>query len=181
MLKYCFLIIIHEMSISRKNQSRSAGGVKLCEQFCVAIRHLFPSEFFQMQCCIRTVKITLTNSAENEQVLHRIKEELKIMHKIKRKKAGRIGRLLRRNCLPKCVTERKIERRIGVVAREDGNISNCWMTLRQRKDIGNLRMKQQIALPRELALEEAMDCPKRDHGIHLHILDSHTRNATSRS
>jgi hypothetical protein len=31
------------------------------------------------------------------------------------------------------------------------------MTLRERKDIGNLRRKQQIALPRELALEEAMD------------------------
>jgi hypothetical protein len=31
------------------------------------------------------------------------------------------------------------------------------MALRHRKDIGNLRRKQQIVFPREIALEEGMD------------------------
>jgi hypothetical protein len=85
------------------------------DTFQVVNSHLFPSEFFQMQCCRRTVKITLTDSAKNEQVLRRVKEESKIVHKIKRRKSSRIGHMLRRNYLLKCVTERKMERRMEVV------------------------------------------------------------------
>jgi hypothetical protein len=47
----------------------------------------------------------------NEEVLHRVKEEWNILHTIKRRKANRIGHILRRNCLLKHVIEGKLEER----------------------------------------------------------------------
>jgi hypothetical protein len=64
--------------------------------------------------------------------------------------------MLFRNCLLKCVIERKIERRIEVLGTCGWKHSNYWMTVRESKDIGNLRRKQQIAFPRELAMEGAL-------------------------
>jgi hypothetical protein len=51
---------------------------------------------------------------ENEEMLHRVKEEINIVHTIKRKKADRIGHILLTNCLLKHVTERKIEERTEI-------------------------------------------------------------------
>jgi hypothetical protein len=51
------------------------------------------------------------------EVLHRVKEERNIVHTIKRRKANRIGHILRRNCLLKHVIERKIEGRIEMKER----------------------------------------------------------------
>jgi hypothetical protein len=53
----------------------------------------------------------------NEEVLHRVKKERNILHKIKRRKANWIGHILRRNCLLKHVVEGKIEGRIEVTRR----------------------------------------------------------------
>jgi ribosomal 50S subunit-associated protein YjgA (DUF615 family) len=47
----------------------------------------------------------LARSCENEEVLHRVKEERNIVHTIKRRKANWIGHILRRNCLLKHVFE----------------------------------------------------------------------------
>jgi hypothetical protein len=46
------------------------------------------------------------------EVLHKAQEEVNILHTGKRRKANRIGHILRRNCLLKHVIERKIEGRI---------------------------------------------------------------------
>jgi hypothetical protein len=55
--------------------------------------------------------------SENEEVLHRVKEERNIVHTIKRRKAHWIGHILRRNCLLKHVIEGKIEGRIEMTGR----------------------------------------------------------------
>jgi hypothetical protein len=54
-------------------------------------------------------KINWTDCVRNEEILHRVKEERNILHKIKRRKANWIGHILRRNCLLKHVIEGKIE------------------------------------------------------------------------
>jgi hypothetical protein len=53
----------------------------------------------------------------NKEVLHRVKEERNIVHTIKRRKANKIGHILRRNCLLKHVFLVKIEGRIEVEER----------------------------------------------------------------
>jgi ppGpp synthetase/RelA/SpoT-type nucleotidyltranferase len=57
-------------------------------------------------------KISWTDRVRNEEVLHRVKEERTILHKIKRRKANWIGHILRRNCLLKHVIEGKLEGRM---------------------------------------------------------------------
>jgi hypothetical protein len=73
----------------------------------------------------------------NEEVLHRVKEERKILHTIKRRKANWIGHILRRNCLLKHVIEEKLEGRIEMTGRQEDGVSSYWMTLRKREDTGN--------------------------------------------
>jgi hypothetical protein len=63
-----------------------------------------------MLCRRRLEKISWTDRVRNE-VLKRVKEETRILHTIKRKKANWIGHILRRNCLLKHIIEGKIERR----------------------------------------------------------------------
>jgi hypothetical protein len=53
----------------------------------------------------------------NEEVLHGVKVERNILHKINSRKAAWIGHSLRRNCLLKQVIEGKIEGRIEVKGR----------------------------------------------------------------
>ena len=43
------------------------------------------------------------------EILHRVKEEKKILHTVKRKKGNWIGHVLRRNCLVKHVVEGNTE------------------------------------------------------------------------
>jgi hypothetical protein len=62
-------------------------------------------------------KINWTDRVRNEVVLHRVKEERNIVHKIKRRKANWIGHILRRNCLLKYVVEGKLEGRIEVTGK----------------------------------------------------------------
>jgi hypothetical protein len=74
-------------------------------------------ESFEMWCWRRMELISLTGRLENE-VVHRVKEESNILHKIKTGKVKWIGHILRRNCLLKCVIEGKIEGKIeGTVTR----------------------------------------------------------------
>jgi hypothetical protein len=71
-------------------------------------------ESFEMQCWRRMEKISWIDRVRNEEVLHRVKEEMNILHTIQRRKANWIGHILRRNCLLKHVVEGKIEGRIEV-------------------------------------------------------------------
>jgi len=45
------------------------------------------------------VKISWTDHVRNEEVLLRVKEQTNILHEISKRKANRIGHILRRNCL----------------------------------------------------------------------------------
>ena len=55
-------------------------------------------------------KISWTDHATNEKVLHRVKEERNILHKMKRRKANWIGHILHGNCITKHVIEGKIKK-----------------------------------------------------------------------
>jgi hypothetical protein len=50
-------------------------------------------------------KITWTDRVNNEAVLHRVKEEMNILHTVRRRKANWIGNILRCNCLLSHVIE----------------------------------------------------------------------------
>jgi predicted small metal-binding protein len=52
-------------------------------------------------------KISWTDRARNEEVLHRVKEHRNILHKITRNKANWIGHIVCRNCLVKHTIEGK--------------------------------------------------------------------------
>jgi hypothetical protein len=64
---------------------------------------------------------------KNEQVLLRVKEERDICHAVKQRKANCVGNVLRRNCLPKHVTEGNEERRIGETGRGERRHSSYWI------------------------------------------------------
>jgi hypothetical protein len=53
----------------------------------------------------------------NETVLHRVKQERNILHRIKRRKTNWIGHILSRNYLLKYIIEGEIEGRIEVTGR----------------------------------------------------------------
>jgi len=54
-------------------------------------------------------KISWTDRVSNEEVLHTVNEERNVVHTIKRRKATRIGYILRRNCLLKYFGEGRME------------------------------------------------------------------------
>jgi hypothetical protein len=72
---------------------------------------------FEMWCWRRMERISWTDRVRNKEVLHRVKEERNVLHKIKRRKANWIGHILCRNCVLKHVFEGKIEGRIEVRGR----------------------------------------------------------------
>jgi hypothetical protein len=69
-------------------------------------------ESFEMWSWRKIEKISWTDRARNEEVLHTVKEERNIQHKIKSRKANWVGHILRRNCLLKHVNEGMKEGRI---------------------------------------------------------------------
>jgi hypothetical protein len=72
---------------------------------------------------------------KNKDVLRNVKEERNILHKITRRKANWIGRILRRNCLVKRVIEGKIRGE-----RSGGRGRRCTQLLddlTEREDTGN--------------------------------------------
>jgi hypothetical protein len=65
-------------------------------------------ESFEMWCWSRVEKISRTNCVNNEAVLHRVKEEMNILHTLRRRKANWIGHILRGNFLLKHIIGGKI-------------------------------------------------------------------------
>jgi hypothetical protein len=83
----------------------------------------------------------------NEEVLHRVKEERNIIHRIKRRKANWIGHILRRNCLLKQVIEGKLEGRIEITGRRG----------RRRKQLlDDLKEKRRYCKLKEEALDRTL-------------------------
>jgi hypothetical protein len=70
-----------------------------------------------MWCWRRMEKISWTDHVRNEDVSQRVKEKRNILHTTKKRKANRIGHIMRRNCLLEHVIEGKIEGRIEVTGR----------------------------------------------------------------
>jgi hypothetical protein len=70
------------------------------------------------------MEISCTSQVKNEGLLHRHKVEWNIVHTIKRRKANRIGQILRRTRL------------LNRLLREDeeGDVGSHWMTLRGKKE-----------------------------------------------
>ena len=66
-------------------------------------------ESFEMWCCRRMEKISLTDHVRNKEVSLRVNEQRNILHEIRKRKANWIGHILRRNCLLQQVTEGKIK------------------------------------------------------------------------
>ena len=54
-------------------------------------------------------KISWTDHVRNDEVLFRVKEQMNILHEISKRKANRIGHILRRNCLLQRVIEGKMK------------------------------------------------------------------------
>ena len=69
-------------------------------------------------------EVVWTDHVRNEEVLLRVKEAKNILHTIKRRLANWVGHILRRNCLLKHVTERKIEGRIQVTGDKEEDVSS---------------------------------------------------------
>jgi hypothetical protein len=56
-------------------------------------------ESFEMCCWRRMKNISRTDHVRNEEVLQTVEEDRNILQTIKRRKATRMGHILRRNCL----------------------------------------------------------------------------------
>jgi hypothetical protein len=95
-----------------------------------------------MWCWRRMEKISWTDRVRNEEVLHRVKEERNILHKIKRRKANWIGHILRRNCLLKHVIEGKLEERIKMMGRRGRRRKQLLDDLKEKR--GYWKLKEEV-------------------------------------
>jgi len=111
---------------------------------------------FEMWCLRRMERIIWPNHVRNEEVLHRVKKERNILYTLERRKANWMDHICR-NCLPKHLTEWKIQGRIKVMGRWGRRYKQLLITWRKKKDTGNWKRKHYITLCSELTLEEAMD------------------------
>ena len=75
-------------------------------------------ENFEMWCWRRMEKISWTHHVRNEEVLLRVKKQRNILHEISKRKANRIGHILRRNCLRQRVIKGKMKGGIEVTGRQ---------------------------------------------------------------
>ena len=79
-------------------------------------------------------KISWTEHVRNEGVLLRVKK-----HEISKKKANRIGHILRRNCLLQRVIEGKIKGRIEVTGRRGRKRRKLLDVLKERRGYSHLK------------------------------------------
>jgi hypothetical protein len=93
----------------------------------------------------------------NEEVLHRVKEERNILHKIKRRKANWIGHILRRNCLLKHMIEGKLEGRIEMTGRRGRRRKQLLDDLREKRRYWKLKEEALDRTVWRTRLEEATD------------------------
>jgi hypothetical protein len=94
-------------------------------------KHLESSE---MWCWRRMEKIRWTDHVRNEDVLLRVKEQMNILHEIRKRKANCIGHIFRRNCHLQLVTDGKIQGGIEVTGRQGRRRRKPLDTLRKGED-----------------------------------------------
>jgi hypothetical protein len=78
---------------------------------------------------------------KNEEVLHSVKEERNILHKIQRRKANWIGHILRRNCLLKNVIEGKSEGRTETTGRRGRRRKELLDDIKEKRGYWKLKEK----------------------------------------
>jgi len=96
---------------------------------------------FEMWCWRRMGKISWIDRVKNEEVLHRVKGDRNIVYTINRRKANRIGHMLRRNCLPKHVIEGKIEGSVEVRGRRGRRRKQLLDYLKETRGYWRLKEK----------------------------------------
>jgi len=84
-------------------------------------------------------KISWTDHVRNEDVLLRVKEQRNILHEIRKRKAYRIGHILRRNCLLQLVIEGKIKGEIEVTERRGRRHWKLLDDLKERRGYSHLK------------------------------------------
>jgi hypothetical protein len=84
-------------------------------------------------------EISWTDHVRNEEVLHRVRKETKVLRTIKRRKASWICHILSRNCLLKHIIEGKIEGRPEVTGRRRIRRKKLLDDLTEREGPGNCR------------------------------------------
>jgi len=87
----------------------------------------------------RMEKISWTDYVRNEEVLLRVKEQRKILHEIRKRKANWIGHILRRNCLLQRVIEGKIKGGIEVTGRRGRKRRKLLDELKERRGYSHLK------------------------------------------
>jgi hypothetical protein len=92
-------------------------------------------------------KISWTDHVRNEEVLLRVNEQRNNIHEIRKRKANRIGHILRRNCLLKQVIEGKIKGEMEVTRRRG---RRCRKLLDDLKDKTGYRHLKEEALDRTM-------------------------------
>jgi hypothetical protein len=96
-------------------------------------------ESFEMLCWRRMEKISWTDRLRNEGVLLRVKEQRKILHEIRKRKANWIGHVLRRNCLLQRVIEGKVKGGIEVTGRRGRRRRKLLDDLKERREYSHLK------------------------------------------
>ena len=84
-------------------------------------------------------KIRWTDHVRNEEVLLRVKEQRYILHEISKRKANRIGHILRRKCLLQRVIEGKIKGGIEVTGRRGRRRRKLLDGLKERRGYSHLK------------------------------------------
>jgi hypothetical protein len=84
-------------------------------------------------------KISWTDHVRNEEVLLRVKEQRNILHYICKRKANRIGHILRRNCLLQQVIKEKIKGEIEVTGRRGRRRRNLLDDLKEKRGYSHLK------------------------------------------
>ena len=84
-------------------------------------------------------KISGTYRVGNEEVLQAAKEEMNILHILKRKKCNWVGHILHWNCLLKRVIEGKVEERIKAPGRRRRRRKQVLDDLKETREFWNLK------------------------------------------
>jgi len=87
------------------------------------------------------MEIDWTDRVRNDKVLRKVNEERNILHTIIRRFVNRFGVILRRNCLPKRVIERKITEKAEVTRKRGRRRKQPLDSLRKLEDSGSCKRK----------------------------------------
>jgi len=134
--------------------------------------------------CWRMLKLSWTDRVRNEELLHRVKEDRRLLDAIKRRQADWIGRTWRVNCLLENFVEGKMEVRIQVTGRRGRRRKQLLDDLREKRSYWNLKEEALDRKSGELALEGAVDLlydTQENEWMDIQcILISHTLNSGQR-